>query len=655
MQLGFAAVEASAASYVEALARLSLFADLPHPQLEALAHSFGEEVFAEGQRVIRQDVTGGGFYVILDGEAKVVIDGQERARLSRGDFFGEISILTDERADRRRDRDVPSALPDHPRQRAEGVSAQAAERDVSNAPDRSAAVASRERLERLDERPFPPGEYDVVVVGSGPGGLQTAYSLARTGIPRCAVISRDPAPGGMFRRFPVYQRLISWTKPDAPFERGTREYEWYDHNSLVGDEREHQALAPEFMDRAFDVPARPEMEAALVEFAMRGGVRVRYGCEWLSTRRDDAGFVLGTSDGEYRCRVCVFAIGVTEPWVAPIPGLEAAPHYVAANAPERYQGKSVFIVGKRNSGFELAQGLLPWARRIVLGSPRPVDTAMLAFSPLSIRYLSPYTEHIRGGTGSYVVDAAIERVERHADGYRIHASGTTWEGELELESDEVIAATGFRAPVRDLPSVGVAMVNDGRMPAQTPYWESVSVPGIYFAGNVTQASPGLRKHGATSSSGSVNGFRYNARVLAQHIAEKHFGLRPRAAAARPRRGRSASAPRSSRTRPSSGRRRATSRGWSASTRPDGIRDEGIVPLADFVDRDGGDACAVAVEYDADGTVIPVVYVRRGGRLVEHSLPPHPLHTFGTDEHRRQLAACLAPLLSRKGRPVTGSA
>jgi CRP-like cAMP-binding protein len=96
VQLGYAAVEASAANYVEALARLSLFADVPHPQLEALAHSFDEEVFAEGQRVIRQDLTGGGFYVILDGDAKIVIDGKERAPLSRGDFFGEISILTDE-------------------------------------------------------------------------------------------------------------------------------------------------------------------------------------------------------------------------------------------------------------------------------------------------------------------------------------------------------------------------------------------------------------------------------------------------------------------------------------------------------------------------------------------------------------------------------
>ena len=89
-------MESSTASYVEMLARLSLFADLTHPQLEALAHSFEEEVFADGQRVIRQDVTGGGFYVILEGEAKVVIDGTERARLSRGDFFGEMSILTDE-------------------------------------------------------------------------------------------------------------------------------------------------------------------------------------------------------------------------------------------------------------------------------------------------------------------------------------------------------------------------------------------------------------------------------------------------------------------------------------------------------------------------------------------------------------------------------
>jgi phytoene dehydrogenase-like protein len=57
-------------------------------------------------------------------------------------------------------------------------------------------------------RPFEPGDYDVVVVGSGPGGLQISYWLRRFGV-RHAVISRDDAPGGMFQRFPIFQRLIT--------------------------------------------------------------------------------------------------------------------------------------------------------------------------------------------------------------------------------------------------------------------------------------------------------------------------------------------------------------------------------------------------------------------------------------------------------------
>jgi CRP-like cAMP-binding protein len=79
---------------VEALAQLTLFADLTRPQLEEVAHTVGEEMFAEGQRVLRQGMQGGGFFIILEGEAQVMINGEERARLARGDFFGEIAALT---------------------------------------------------------------------------------------------------------------------------------------------------------------------------------------------------------------------------------------------------------------------------------------------------------------------------------------------------------------------------------------------------------------------------------------------------------------------------------------------------------------------------------------------------------------------------------
>jgi CRP-like cAMP-binding protein len=81
---------------VESLAQLALFADLTPPHLEAIVHSFEEEVFAEGQRVLREGLSGSAFYLILDGEASVIRNGTERSRLARGDFFGEISVLTGE-------------------------------------------------------------------------------------------------------------------------------------------------------------------------------------------------------------------------------------------------------------------------------------------------------------------------------------------------------------------------------------------------------------------------------------------------------------------------------------------------------------------------------------------------------------------------------
>jgi hypothetical protein len=72
----------------------------------------------------------------------------------------------------------------------------------------------------------------------------------------------------------------------------------------------------------------------------------------------------------------------------------------------------------------------------------------------------------------------------------------------------------------------------------------------------------------------------------------------------------------------------------------GIVDEGIVPLAHFVDETGPNAVAVAVETDADGDIHPAVYVRRDGRVDEHTLPSSPLLKFDGQEHQRQLAGVL---------------
>ena len=81
---------------VQRLSRLALFSDLTTPQLEHIAHAFEEELFPEGQRILRQGFTGANLFIILDGEACIVVDGKEIARLGRGEFFGEVSALLGE-------------------------------------------------------------------------------------------------------------------------------------------------------------------------------------------------------------------------------------------------------------------------------------------------------------------------------------------------------------------------------------------------------------------------------------------------------------------------------------------------------------------------------------------------------------------------------
>jgi CRP-like cAMP-binding protein len=84
---------ATAEEIVDSLAGFSLFADLQSPQLQQVAHVFEERWYPEGERILRQGLTGSGFFVILDGEAAIVVDGEQRAAIGRGEFFGEVSIL----------------------------------------------------------------------------------------------------------------------------------------------------------------------------------------------------------------------------------------------------------------------------------------------------------------------------------------------------------------------------------------------------------------------------------------------------------------------------------------------------------------------------------------------------------------------------------
>jgi CRP-like cAMP-binding protein len=80
----------------DTLAGLTLFADVGAAELNSIAHVMDERRYSDGERILRQGITGSAFYVILDGEAVIRIDGKDYGTLGRGDFFGEISVLLGE-------------------------------------------------------------------------------------------------------------------------------------------------------------------------------------------------------------------------------------------------------------------------------------------------------------------------------------------------------------------------------------------------------------------------------------------------------------------------------------------------------------------------------------------------------------------------------
>ncbi|MGH3073704.1 MAG: cyclic nucleotide-binding domain-containing protein [Gaiellales bacterium] len=81
---------------IDELAGLALFADLGRPELAGIAHTLEEEWYADGQRILREGLSGTGFFVVLEGEVSVRLGETELARLRRGAYFGEAAILLGE-------------------------------------------------------------------------------------------------------------------------------------------------------------------------------------------------------------------------------------------------------------------------------------------------------------------------------------------------------------------------------------------------------------------------------------------------------------------------------------------------------------------------------------------------------------------------------
>ena len=80
---------------LELLRTVTVFADLPAPALERLAHASERTRAPTGTTVLTEGDTSDRFYVIASGEVEVTGNGRVLRTEGPGEFFGEIGLLRD--------------------------------------------------------------------------------------------------------------------------------------------------------------------------------------------------------------------------------------------------------------------------------------------------------------------------------------------------------------------------------------------------------------------------------------------------------------------------------------------------------------------------------------------------------------------------------
>lgn len=78
---------------LDALQKVPFLSHVARKQLDGLAQTMAEREASAGKEIVTQGKGGVAFFLILEGQATVVVDGEERRTLGPGEHFGEIALI----------------------------------------------------------------------------------------------------------------------------------------------------------------------------------------------------------------------------------------------------------------------------------------------------------------------------------------------------------------------------------------------------------------------------------------------------------------------------------------------------------------------------------------------------------------------------------
>ena len=309
-------------------------------------------------------------------------------------------------------------------------------------------------------------KYDIIIVGSGPGGYVTAIRASQLGF-KTAVVEKESL-GGV---------CLNWgCIPTKALLKSAQVYEYLKHVDQYG-------LKAESIDKDFEAVVKRSRGVAEgmskgVQFLMKknkidvieGFGKVKAGKKIDVTSKD--GKVT-----EYSASHIIIATGARSRELPNLPqdGKKVIGYRQAMTLPS--QPKSMIVVGSGAIGVEFASFYNSMGTEVTIVEFQPTIV------PVEDKDISKQFERSLKKAGIKIMtNSSVETVDTSGAG--VKATVKTKKGEQSLEADILLSAVGIKTNIENIGLEDVGIITD-RDKILVNDWYHTNIPGYYAIGDVT--------------------------------------------------------------------------------------------------------------------------------------------------------------------------
>ncbi|WP_300675723.1 dihydrolipoyl dehydrogenase [Soonwooa sp.] len=343
-------------------------------------------------------------------------------------------------------------------------------------------------------------KYDIIVIGSGPGGYVTAIRAAQLGF-KTAIVEKENL-GGI---------CLNWgCIPTKALLKSAQVFKYINHAEEYGLNK---------VDATFEFPNVVKRSRGVAE-------KMSKGIEFLM-RKNKIDVIMGTAkvkkdrkidvtdkDGkvtEYSADNIILATGARSRELPNLPqdGVKVIGYRQALALPE--QPKSMIVVGSGAIGVEFAYFYA------TMGTKVTVVEFMPNIVPVEDEEVSKHLEKSLKKAGIEVMtNASVESVDTSGAG--VKANVKTANGNITLEADVLLSAVGIAANIENIGLEEVGIQTDkGRVLVNE--WYQTSVPGYYAIGDIIPTQ-------ALAHVASAEGITCVEKIKGLHVEKINYGNIP---------------------------------------------------------------------------------------------------------------------------------